>query len=254
VVRLSVKIGIFLLINFFVLKGLYLNQINRLTHSRTLIRQVYSQQDYRYWSKEDGKKYCKEMGMLEQEAVYTDLSRYADKKTNVIYFQNVDLIECKEFIQKIAVEFHKRNLEIAFDLEKKFEADKFFTGKFENFDTKYYSEKFKEMGFVSDWVDYIVFNNAMEYLTYSERRTIQTTLRSIFTKPYIGFRFENGMDIEPSSVHPVRNNKFMVDFIPMDDDGDFIIINFPVDSFKRTMVFAEDKEIYRVGINGEFVD
>jgi hypothetical protein len=187
------------------------------------------------------------------KALYLRLESYSNTKTNVVYFQNVDLLECSDYIKQIAEQFHKYNLEIAFNLETKIEREKVFNADFTVINENYFKDKFQKTVFINDWVDYIVFDDAMQFMTFDERRHSQVLLRDIFPKPYLGFRFTKAENSNPDSTHAIRSDKTMKEFLPRDDDGDFIITSISYPKLKRTMIFIEDLSLDRIGADGEFL-
>jgi hypothetical protein len=252
-VKIVAKILLCLLINLLVIKGLYLSTIEKSTGKNILIRQVYSKPGFKYWTAIDGKEVCKSMNPDETTAFDNSLNQFADTKTNVIYFQNTNLLDCIDHISTLAALYHKHGLEIAFNLEAEFEEDKVFPLNHASFDSNYYSTKFAKAVFASDWVDYLVFDNGMKSLTFDERRSVQSVLREVFKKPFLGFRFvSDGYDLNPEANHPVREDIKMREFLPRDDDGDFMITNFKPQSLKRTMLFVESTVSDRIGVDGEF--
>ena len=60
---------------------------------------------------------------------------------------------------------------------------------------------------------------------------------------FVGFRFQNNLRPTPENNHPIRNNVSWNEFVPKEDDGDFIITSFPVTGFKRTQVFTENIDL-----------
>jgi len=241
---------LFLAINLLIF-ALVLNRTDVLgitpKQTEVYVRHVYAKPNYKYWTYLDGTQFCKE------NKGYESLDAFSSKKSTIIYFENVTLLECISNIKNIAYEFHKRHLEVAINLENSFEYDRFFKTGFTEFSTAYYKEKFKEADVVNDWLDYIVFDNSMEFLTYVERRRVEGELRRIFTKPFIGFRFTKNYAFDPISLHPVRKDKQVRDFMPYDGDGDFIITGFEVHNFKKTKIFNENISSKTFIGDGEFV-
>jgi hypothetical protein len=260
-VKVLVKVSVLVLINFLLFKFLYLDYVNRFVDAHTTLEKVHNEPEYRYWLYENAIDYCSEDSIFsdsqiesKKEDIQNKIDNLIKTKGNVIYFKNIDLINCLKNIKNIAVEFHIRGFQIAFNLENTFDYQKIYGDDFSRFDLNPVREKFKDATFVSDWVDYIVVDNAMEFMTYTERHSLYAELRTIFNKPFLGFRFTRHYDLDPDTTHPNRPDKKIADFLPKEDDGDFIITSIPVKDFKRTMVFIEGKGIDRVRVNGEILD
>lgn len=245
--RVVFKILLCLLVNAFILKSLFISAYDKYSGKNIYIKKVYSKPGYKYWAREDGTKYCRNE---ENTNKFDSLSEYSGKKTNVIFFENVNVIDCLDQIEKISIEFHKYGLEIAFPIEIDVDYAKAYVDGVVS--ESYYREKYSPATSVNDWVDYIVFVDAMHFFDYNERREIQVVLRDIFKKPYLGFLFNKKYDIDPESIHPNREDKKIIDFLPKDDDGDFIITEIKVDTFRRTLVFAATDLMDTVAADGEF--
>jgi hypothetical protein len=253
-IKIALKVFIGILINIVIIKSMYLNDVNRTANTTSYIKQVYSYEGFKYWSKVDGAKICGDHTKEEEQQSFKTFDEYTNSRTNIIYLQNVDLVGCKDQIQDLAKELHKRNIALALNIEKNFDYKDAFTDEsLTKVKTDYYKNKFKGFEFVNLWVDYLVFDHAMEYLTYNDRRAIQTDLRKIFDKPFIGFRFTRHIDGFPTDNHPNRQNKTLEEFLPRDDDGDFIITSIYVPAFKRTLIFVEDIQTNLATVNGEFL-
>lgn len=251
--KLVFKVIIILILNFLVFKSLYLDEYNRMSNSRSYIRQVHSYEDFKYWSKEDGSKYCTALDTVKKEALYSGLEKFAFEKTNVVLLTQTDLVGCKDYIRVLATEFHKRNLAVAMYLDLSTDHRVFFKENYSGINPESIQNKYKDLAFSSDWIDYIIFDKGMEYLTFNDRRSVQTELRKIFPKPFIGFRFPNNITADSNGKHPNRPDMDMSLFLPADDDGDFIVTSIKVAEFKRTLVFVEDTGVLIEKVNGIFL-
>jgi hypothetical protein len=229
---------------------MYLKDSTRSSNSQTYIRQVHSYEDFKYWSKENSTLFCTKR---DPKSIIAALEKYAFKNTNVVLMDQTDIIRCKDNITFIAAELHKRNLALAMYVDINSNYKSLFKDNFSGIQTEFINSTFKDFSFINDWVDYLVIDKGMEYLSYEERRVVQTEMRKIFTKPFIGFRFPNNIVADQNGKHPNRPDKDFSLFEPRDDDGDFIITSIQVESFKRTLIFTENPNIQVEKINGVFL-
>ncbi len=250
--KLLLKIAILVLFNGIIFRNLYLKSFNTFENSASIIRSVHSKPNYKYWTRIDGTRFCN-LDSLRINETFKYLEAFSDKKTNVLYLENVELADCLENIRTIASEFHRRNLELAINIEKQMDYKSVYSEDFTSMQPNYYREKFKNAGGVNDWVDYLVVDNAMEYMTFEDRRSVLVALRTVFPKPFIGFRFTKHFAGDPESPHQIRNNVQIKNFLPRDDDGDFIITSIKTNHLRRTTIFVEDEAMDKVGVDGEFV-
>lgn len=217
-----------------------------------LIRPAFKSLDYKYWSKLDAKSYCAN----EPESTSKFLAKVTEiaaTKTNVLYLTNTDILACKDSLPGFADIAQSFGILLAMNLlESGIDSNAYFDES-GTLKLSYFTDKFKDQGSISEWVSYFVFDNAMEKLTFSERQLIRVELRNIFRKSFIGFRFDPKFGPTPENTNPNRKEKQWDEFLPKDDDGDFIITTLPVKDFKRTLVFAEDRKVITELSSGEFL-
>jgi hypothetical protein len=249
--KFALKVVLCLLINAAIVKFLFINTIDRYSGKSILVKQVYSKPGYQYWSIVDGVEYC---STKENPDRYKDLPSFADKKTTVVYFKNVSLLDCIDNLKEVSTKFHNYDLEVAFPIENDFDKAKAVKADTGEIIPEYYTEKYKKALEANDYVDYIVHENAHAYFTFDERRQVQVVLRDIFKKPFIGFAFSNEYGSDPATTHPHRSDKQLAEFMPRDDDGDFIITGINVPSFKRTLVIVADQKMDKIGVDGEVLE
>jgi hypothetical protein len=171
-----------------------------------------------------------------------------------VYVTNSDIKNCKSFIPALAFQFHKRNFDIAINMDNEFNKDIYLNEERSGYKFSEYVSTFEQDGQVDDWINYIVIDNAFDFFDYKERRELVASLRDVFKKAYIGFRYDNSILLNPISKHPQRVDRTVNDFLPKEDDGDFIITQKISFDFVRTAVIVMDPEIKGGrGIDGEFV-
>jgi hypothetical protein len=253
-VRIGLKVLIFFLVNITVIYAVIntgsTNYNPKEVH--TYIKPLYAKPHYKYFAHVNAVDLCNETFVSQADEKIKSIVDALDNKANVVYLDEVSVLSCKDYIQLIAEKLHAYKLEIAINLELKNEQS---LSETDNEKIKQlYQSKFKDLTPINDWVDYIVFDNAMNYLTFADRRAVQVELRKLFYKPFIGFRFTSDFNTNPESTHPNRQDKLMNEFLPKDDDGDFIIVSFALQStFKRTKVYGENNTLKNLNLDGEFI-
>jgi hypothetical protein len=249
-VRFIAKILVFLIFNILLFNVTYLRHNQKGDHS--IVRQALAKPEYRYWDKVDGISYCKAVGD-EKTELFKSFDGFTMKKTNVVYLINTDVLSCQYNLPEIARELHMRDLELAIDLDLSLDYKLLYSEDFAQFTPANYSKRFEGAKGLNGWVDYIVVDNAMEFMTYDERRGLQSELRAVFPKPFLGFRFTKHFNFPFDTIHPNRQDKRIGEFLPKEDDGDFIITSINPELFKRTYVFIEDKDFESLQFDGEFL-
>lgn len=218
-----------------------------------IIQPVLRDNNYKYWTEIDGSFFCQE-DSPETELVQNQLlSKIPGSKANIIYFKKVDLIQCSRYLEKIQAKIQKYRVLIAISLDIDFKSSQLFTDNFKKFNPSEYLNKFKNYSKDTNWVSYIVVDDKDEAMTFNERREFQSGLRDNFPKSFIGFKFSSQIKPTPQMTHPMRETVAWNNFLPKDDDGDFIITDFPVDSFKRTQVFAQSPSAISPNCDGQFI-
>src|SRR5688500_8280765 len=99
-IKIFIKVFIFFIVNLALFNMLYLSNVNKVSKSTAYIKPVYSLNNYKYWAKEDGKPYCFPENREELHKDFKNLDKYTGKKVNIIYLQNVDIVDCKDEIQE----------------------------------------------------------------------------------------------------------------------------------------------------------
>ena len=245
------KIGLLLLLNAAIVFSILFADSFSLKDQKSYIRPVFKIKDYKYWKQVEGSEFCTS-NALSVSKLISEVTKVAATKTNVIYFTKTDILACKEYLPAIAEIVHDFGILIAMDLENNVDSSTYFSSN-GNVNLAYFTDKFKDSGSMSEWISYFVFNNAMDRLTFEERKQIRATLRDIFPKSFIGYRFNPTFGPTPENTNPNRVEKQWQDFLPQDDDGDFIITTLPVQGFKRTLVFAENRDVLNDTCSGEFI-
>lgn len=215
-----------------------------------IVQKLFKQENFKYWAKLDGSSFCsKDFNYSDS----TPFSKYVGTKVNVIYLTGVDIKSCAEFIPKLADNFHFYGIQVALDLDAKFET-KSVLAEDNSLKITDYLNQFKSLNSSSEWISYIVIDNVIQGLTFTERRSFQSELRDIFKKSFIGFRFTNDVSPTPDMKHPLRTSIDWNEFLPRDDDGDFVITTFPVGNFKRTSIISENIIAATDDVDGQFVE
>jgi hypothetical protein len=202
----------------------------------SLIRPALNQETTTLWARVDGNIFCQ--ASFDNESTTSLLKKMVDSRIGIIYLVNVDIQTCSNYLQKIAEKLHQYDLLLAMNIGTDFDINQIYSNNYTVFNPDYFTTKLQDTKGVTDWVSYLVFDNALSYYTYAERREIQSRLRDIYDKSFIGFHFTMSVTPTPDNNHPIRQTAWN-QFLPDDDDGDFIITSIPVTDFKRTIVISE---------------
>lgn len=219
------------------------------TSKRSVIRPAIDTKDYKIWAKMDGREFCKDSTANDQSP-YKALGKMVDAKVDIIYLTNVDVVNCGQYIQEISNKLYNYGLALAMNIDSNTDIKAIKGEDLSGLNLDYYTKKLKDTNGVTKLVAYLVFDDALSYFTFSERRQIQSHLRDIYTQSFIGFRFTKSVTATPDNKNPNRNIDWN-EFLPRDDDGDFVITSIPVSGFKRTSVFTENLVLQN--IDGEVV-
>ncbi len=244
---------IFIIIGLVVIFCVLFSDVYANSERTFLFQKIFKEDNYKYWTKLDGSIFCSEPVDTDSEYKRLQIIRSISFKVDIVYLTGVDLTQCAKYLPSFTETFHYYGLLIALDLEKEFSVKKIFSENFTEIKSEEYVRKFEDYSKASEWVSYIVVDNVIDGMTYSERRSLQVHLRDIFYKSFIGFRFTNTVKPTPEQKHPYRSNVSWNDFLPRDDDGDFVIVNFPVGDFRRTFIYSEEITITS-NIDGQFLE
>lgn len=222
--------------------------------SSYIIQSVFKAEDYKYWKKIDGSFFCQESSEQIESLRDAFLTEIQGEKVNIVYLTNVDVIQCSRYLEEIALKFQDFGVFFAIDLEKNFNSSSLFQNDFTVFNAENYISKFKDYSAAAGWISYIVVDDKSESMTFLERRQFLSLLRDVFTKSFIGFRFDNIVKPTPEMTHPLRKNTSWNQFEPKDEDGDFIISAFPVNELRRTAIYSENLAAITLGTDGQFLN
>lgn len=222
----------------FLLSDLLKFDPNFSTARKSIIRPAIDAKSYKKWAKIDGTLFCKDF-IDNDQSPYQKLQKIVDSKVDIVYLTGVDVLSCKQYIQEISSIFHKYGLSLAMNIDSNPDIKAIKGDDLSGLNLDYYTSKLKDTNGITRFVSYLVFDDALSYFTYSERRQIQSHLRDIYTRSFIGFRFIKSVTPTLDNKNPNRNIDWN-EFLPKDDDGDFVITSIPVSGFKRTSVFTED--------------
>lgn len=223
--------------------------------SNLILRQPFGSLRYVFWAKVNGEKVCTEnISDAEKQNFYDSLGTFSQVRINVLYLTEVDIVSCAPFIQSIATKLHEKGILLAMNIDRNIDkngllGDDLSSVKLEYFENKLQNIKDKEL---DRWVSYFVVTNSMNLLTYQERRAVLLKLREFFASSFIGFEFVDNVVPTPANTHPLRENTQWQDFLPQEDEGDFIITKIPVSGLKRTFVVADN--VYSTQTDGILLD
>lgn len=220
-----------------------------------MLRQPFGFLRYMFWAKVSGEIVCKEnVSDSDKQNFYDSLGTYSQVQINVLYLTQVDIVSCAPFIPSIATKLHEKGILLAMNIDRNIDKNALLGNdlsslKLEYFDNKLQNIKDKAL---DRWVSYFVVTNSLNLLTYQERRVVLLKLREFFTSSFIGFEFVDDVVPTPANTHPLRENTSWQDFLPQEDEGDFIITKIPVNGLKRTFVVADN--VYSTQTDGILLD
>lgn len=210
--------------------------------SKTIIRPAIDTKEYKLWVKVDGKDFCRDKDLSINKSPYDILGKLVDSKVDIVYLENVDILNCINYIQEISIKLHNYGLLLAMNIDLNFDVKNVLGENYSSFDSDYFTKRLDATKDAANWVSYFVFDDSKSLFTFNERRAIQSKLRAIYINSFIGFRFQNHVKPTPANTHPERNINWE-EFTPKEDDGDFIITPIAVSGFKRTQVFTENLDL-----------
>jgi len=221
--------------------------------SRSIIKSAYSGRNYTVWERQDGLLYCTASKDL-MRAELVKFKAYADQPVSILYLENVDVFDCRDRVEEISRTLRAYNISLALNLRKSLLYQKYFDENLASIDIRAFEKDVEIVKSASTWLPYLVVDRASDLLSFEERRLMQISLRKYFPQTSIGFRFENryqGMVHE--ETHPVRKHLRIKDVLPEDDDGDFMITDYPVYGITRTL-YIKEGEFTVPGSDGEFLE
>jgi hypothetical protein len=220
-------------------------------NSKTYIfHSIYKPTNYQYWLEIDGSVLCSEENSSDDTLEKEIITNQVNSKVNIVYFKNVDVIRCSRYIEQIAEVFHFYGYFIAISIDNNriFDEDE----EIDEEKIVNYVKKFDAVKSISRWASYFVIENVHDYIDYEKRIVLISKLREYFTKSFIGFEFSNEDSVLVEDGEIITND-FTENFVPRDNDGDFLISDFNVGDFARTAVLAKSPRALSGNISGQYL-